>query len=94
MTTAYASGRYFMQISEPANTPDRVFRVMVLEKFNMSLGSGLSKLASKVFCIDQLSNVNDFILLGTLSGVEIGVSFASVSHQKGGVTAAMGILNE
>ena len=70
------------------------FRASVLKKFNMSLGNGLSKLAGKVFRIGHLGDFNDLMLLGTLSGVEMGLSLANIPHQKGGVDAAMLLLNE
>ena len=70
------------------------FRASVLEKFNMSLGNGLSKLAGRVFRIGHLGDFNDLMLLGTLSGVEMGLSLADIPHQKGGVDAAMLLLNE
>ena len=70
------------------------FRAEVLKKFNMSLGNGLSKLAGKVFRIGHLGDFNDLMLLGTLSGVEMGLSLADIPHQKGGVDAAMLMLNE
>ena len=70
------------------------FRKGVLKKFNMSLGNGLSKLAGKVFRIGHLGDFNDLMLLGTLSGVEMGLSLADIPHQKGGVDAAMSVLND
>ena len=70
------------------------FRASVLKKFNMSLGNGLSKLAGKVFRIGHLGDFNDLMLLGTLSGVEMGLSLADIPHQKGGVDAAMSVLND
>src|SRR5262249_47612290 len=48
------------------------FRKTVLEAFDMSLGSGLSRLAGKVFRIGHLGHFNDLMLAGTLSGVEMG----------------------
>ena len=68
------------------------FRAGVLQNFNMSLGNGLAKLAGKVFRIGHLGDFNDLMLLGTLSGVEMGLSLANIPHQKGGVDAAMNIL--
>ena len=67
------------------------FRAGVLENFNMSLGNGLAKLAGKVFRIGHLGDFNDLMLLGTLSGVEMGLSLANIPHQKGGVDAAMNL---
>jgi alanine-glyoxylate transaminase / serine-glyoxylate transaminase / serine-pyruvate transaminase len=68
------------------------FREMVLERFNLSLGSGLTKLRDKVFRIGHLGDFNELMLLGTLSGVEMGLEIAGVPHKKGGVAAAMDYL--
>jgi len=65
------------------------FRKVVLENFNMSLGSGLGKIANKVFRIGHLGDFNDLMLCGTLCGVEMGLGLAGVPHKKGGVAAAM-----
>jgi alanine-glyoxylate transaminase/serine-glyoxylate transaminase/serine-pyruvate transaminase len=65
------------------------FRKVVLERYNMSLGSGLGKIANKVFRIGHLGDFNDLTLLGTLCGVEMGLGLAGVPHRKGGVAAAM-----
>jgi len=63
-------------------------RKVILENFNMSLGNGLSKLAGKVFRIGHLGDFNDLMLMGTLSGIEMGLSLAGVPHQKGGAARA------
>jgi alanine-glyoxylate transaminase/serine-glyoxylate transaminase/serine-pyruvate transaminase len=55
----------------------------------MSLGSGLSKVAGKVFRIGHLGECNELTLLGALSGVEMGLEVAGVPHRAGGVDAAM-----
>ncbi len=68
------------------------FRELVLERFNLSLGSGLSKLRDKVFRIGHLGDFNDLMLAGTLAGVEMGLDLASVPHKQGGVDAAMDYL--
>jgi alanine-glyoxylate transaminase / serine-glyoxylate transaminase / serine-pyruvate transaminase len=65
------------------------FRKVVLENFNMSLGSGLSKVAGKVFRIGHLGDFNDLTLMGTLAGVEMGLGLAGVPLRKEGVQAAM-----
>jgi len=67
-------------------------RKIILENFNMSLGNGLSKLAGKVFRIGHLGDFNDLMLMGTLSGIEMGLSLAGVPHQKGGLDRASAIL--
>jgi alanine-glyoxylate transaminase/serine-glyoxylate transaminase/serine-pyruvate transaminase len=68
------------------------FRRVVLTHFDMSLGSGLSKLTGKIFRIGHLGDFNDLMLMGTLSGVEMGLELAGVPHQKGGAQAAMATL--
>ena len=72
---------------------DRV-RKVVLEAFDMSLGTGLGKLAGKVFRIGHLGDFNDLTLMGTLAGVEMGLALAGVPAKKEGVQAAMGYLAE
>jgi alanine-glyoxylate transaminase/serine-glyoxylate transaminase/serine-pyruvate transaminase len=61
----------------------------VLEHFDMSLGSGLSKVADRIFRIGNLGDFNDLMLMGTLSGVEMGLELAGVPHAAGGARAAM-----
>ena len=70
------------------------FRAITLERFNMSLGNGLGKVADKVFRIGYLGDFNELMLLGTLAGVEMGLGLAGVPHQKGGVQAAMDYLEQ
>ena len=72
---------------------DRV-RKTVLEAFDMSLGTGLGKLAGKVFRIGHLGDFNDLTLAGTLAGVEMGLALAGVPVKKEGVHAAMDYLTE
>lgn len=67
-------------------------RQVILSNFDMSLGAGLSKLARRVFRIGHLGHFNDLMLMGTLSGVEMGLRFAVVPHKPGGVAAAMNSL--
>jgi len=67
-------------------------RAVILEKFNMSLGTGLTKVKGKVFRIGHLGDFNDLTLMGTLAGVEMGLALAGVPHRAGGVQAAMDVL--
>lgn len=68
------------------------FRKLVLEKYNMSLGTGLNKLQGWVFRIGHLGHFNDLMLLGTLGGVEMGFTAAGIPHERGGVQAAIDYL--
>jgi alanine-glyoxylate transaminase/serine-glyoxylate transaminase/serine-pyruvate transaminase len=65
------------------------FRKVVVDRFNMALGSGLGKVADKVFRIGHLGDFNDLMLAGTLCGVEMGLAVAGVPHRQGGAVAAM-----
>ena len=67
-------------------------RQIVLERFDMSLGTGLGKWKGRVFRIGHLGDFNDLMLAGTLSGVEMGLAAAGVPHRDGGVTAALAYL--
>ncbi|WP_433873384.1 pyridoxal-phosphate-dependent aminotransferase family protein [Saccharopolyspora sp. CA-218241] len=68
------------------------FREVVLARFDMSLGAGLSRLAGRVFRIGHLGAFNDLSLLGALGGVEAGLRSAGVPHRSGGATAAIAAL--
>jgi alanine-glyoxylate transaminase/serine-glyoxylate transaminase/serine-pyruvate transaminase len=68
------------------------FRKVVLETFDMSLGTGLGKIKGRAFRIGHIGHFNDLMLMGTLSGVEMGLDLAKVPHRSGGVNAAMEVL--
>ena len=70
------------------------YRKIVLDNFNMSLGTGLNKIAGKVFRIGHLGDTNELTIMGALTGVEMGFDLAGVPHKKGGVAAAMSYLTE
>jgi alanine-glyoxylate transaminase/serine-glyoxylate transaminase/serine-pyruvate transaminase len=70
------------------------YRAVVLDKFDMSLGTGLAKLKGRVFRIGHLGHFNDLTLMGTLAGVEMGFDLANVPHKQGGVMAAMESLRD
>ena len=76
----------------PAGHDADRLRAAILERFDMSLGMGLGRLAGKVFRIGHLGDFNDLTLMGTLAGVEMGLSLAAVPHRKGGAQAAMDYL--
>ena len=69
-------------------------RKVILEAYDMSLGTGLGRLAGRIFRIGHLGDFNDLALMGTLAGVEMGLSLAGVPHRKGGAQAAMDYLGE
>jgi alanine-glyoxylate transaminase/serine-glyoxylate transaminase/serine-pyruvate transaminase len=70
---------------------DKVRRI-ILERFDMSLGAGLGKLAGRVFRIGHLGDFNDLTLAGTLSGVQMGLELAGVPVDPAGLQAALEVL--
>jgi alanine-glyoxylate transaminase/serine-glyoxylate transaminase/serine-pyruvate transaminase len=68
-------------------------RKLILERFDMSLGTGLGKLKGKIFRIGHLGDFNDLMLAGTLCGVEMGLGLAGVPFSRGGVAAALDYLS-
>ena len=78
----------------PDNKDADQLRKVILENFNMSLGNGLSKLKGKVFRIGHLGDLSDLSLLGTLSGVEMGLDLMSIPFQRGGVEKAREYLKD
>ncbi|MDB5602388.1 MAG: aminotransferase class, partial [Xanthobacteraceae bacterium] len=85
--------KYYSPVLTAVLVPDGhsadVLRRVVLEHFDMSLGTGLTKLAGKVFRIGHLGDTNDLTVLGALTGVEMGLGLAGIPHREGGVQAAM-----
>jgi alanine-glyoxylate transaminase/serine-glyoxylate transaminase/serine-pyruvate transaminase len=80
-------------LTPPGQDADRV-RTVILEAFDLSLGTGLGKLSGKVFRIGHLGDFNDLMLAGTLAGVEMGLALAGVLQQGEGVRAALDYLGE
>jgi len=76
----------------PAGHDADRLRKIILDAFDMSLGTGLTKLSGKVFRIGHLGDFNDLTLMGTLAGVEMGLELAGVPFKKEGAAAAMSYL--
>jgi aspartate aminotransferase-like enzyme len=76
----------------PSRHDADVFRSVVLETYNMSLGARLAKLAGKVFWIGHLGECNDPILIAALSRVGMGLAAASIPHLTWGMSAGMASL--
>jgi alanine-glyoxylate transaminase/serine-glyoxylate transaminase/serine-pyruvate transaminase len=67
-------------------------RAAALERYDLSLGTGLGRLKGQAFRIGHLGDFNALMLMGTLAGVEMALRAAGVPHQGGGVDAAMDAL--
>jgi alanine-glyoxylate transaminase/serine-glyoxylate transaminase/serine-pyruvate transaminase len=70
------------------------FRGTALDRFDVSLGTGLSKVAGKVFRIGHLGDTNDLTIVATLAGVEMALGLCGVPHKAAGVAAAMAYFTE
>lgn len=86
----------FSPVLTAVRVPDGVdadqLRSVILEQCDISLGNGLSKVQGKVFRIGHLGDINDATLLGTLSGIEMGLHLAGVPHNTGGAQQALDYL--
>ncbi len=67
-------------------------RQLILDRYNMSLGAGLGRLAGRVFRIGHLGDLSDLSLAGALCGVEMGLAGAGVPISRGGVGSALDYL--
>ena len=67
-------------------------RALILDRYNMSLGAGLGRLAGQAFRIGHLGDLNDLTLAGTLCGVEMGLAATGVPIAGEGVAAALDYL--
>ena len=69
-----------------------VLRKHALEKFNLSLGTGLGKLKGKIFRIGHLGDCNELSLMAALSGVEMSLGAMGYKPKESGVVAAQDFL--
>jgi alanine-glyoxylate transaminase/serine-glyoxylate transaminase/serine-pyruvate transaminase len=76
-------------VAMPAGHDADAFRKLVLDRFDLSLGTGLGKLKGRIFRIGHIGDFNDLMLAGTLAGVEMGLALAGVPFRRGGVAAAL-----
>jgi alanine-glyoxylate transaminase/serine-glyoxylate transaminase/serine-pyruvate transaminase len=78
----------------PAGHEADAFRQVVLDRFDLSLGTGLGKWKGRIFRIGHLGDINDLMLIGALGGIEMGLALSGVPHEPGGVRAAMDALSQ
>ncbi|MGW5114238.1 pyridoxal-phosphate-dependent aminotransferase family protein [Streptomyces noursei] len=65
------------------------FRATVLDRYDMSLGNGLGRLAGRVFRIGHLGQLSDLQLAGALAGVQMGLAAHGFPADPAGLTAAL-----
>jgi alanine-glyoxylate transaminase/serine-glyoxylate transaminase/serine-pyruvate transaminase len=85
------SGSLTAVLMPAGHDADKV-RAIILERFDMSLGAGLGKLAGRIFRIGHLGHFNDLALAGTLAGVQMGLELAGVPVNPAGLNAALDVL--
>jgi alanine-glyoxylate transaminase/serine-glyoxylate transaminase/serine-pyruvate transaminase len=89
-------GRYSNSVTAvlmPEGLSAEVVRQTARNRFNVSLGGGLGRLSGKIFRIGHLGDLNEPMLLGALSAVEMALRINQIPHGRGGVEAAMAYLS-
>lgn len=79
-------------IAVPEGMDADLLRKHALEKFNLSLGTGLGKIKGKAFRIGHLGDCNDLSLMAALSGVEMSLGAMGYKPKASGVVAAQEFL--
>jgi alanine-glyoxylate transaminase/serine-glyoxylate transaminase/serine-pyruvate transaminase len=67
-------------------------RGLILDRFDMSLGTGLGRLVGRVFRIGHLGSTNDLTIAAALAGVQMGLRLAGVPAAGAGLEAALDVL--
>ena len=78
----------------PAGHDGDALRRLILDRFNMSLGTGLGRLKGRAFRMGHLGDFNELMLIAMLGGVEMGMALAGVPHRAGGLEEAMNYLTK
>lgn len=88
----YSGSLTAVLVPEGFNADD--LRATILDRFDMSLGAGLSRLSGKVFRIGHLGAFEDLTLIGTLGGVQMGLNLSGIPIKQDGLEAAMAVLEQ
>ena len=81
-------------IMVPAGYDSDNLRKIILDNYDMSLGTGLAKIKGKVFRIGHLGDFNDLMLAGALAGVEMGLKQSGIPFKPGGIMKALDFLSK
>jgi alanine-glyoxylate transaminase/serine-glyoxylate transaminase/serine-pyruvate transaminase len=77
-------------------TPEGVdadaLRKLILERYNLSLGTGLGKIKGRVFRIGHMGDCNTLSLLAAINGCEMGMKAFGIKLKGSGVLAAQELL--
>lgn len=73
----------------PDGSDAEAVRRTARQRYNVSLGGGLGKLGGRVFRIGHMGDLNEPMVLGALTAVEMSLRSSGIPHGRGGVEAAM-----
>jgi alanine-glyoxylate transaminase/serine-glyoxylate transaminase/serine-pyruvate transaminase len=76
----------------PQGVDADALRKLILERYNLSLGTGLGKIKGRVFRIGHLGDCNALTLLAAISGCEMGMKAFGIKLKGSGVLAAQELL--
>ena len=88
----YSSSLTAVLVPEGYDADD--LRKIILDNYDMSLGTGLTKLKGKIFRIGHLGDFNELMLAGTLAGIEMGLKKSKIPFKPGGIMAALDYLSK
>jgi alanine-glyoxylate transaminase/serine-glyoxylate transaminase/serine-pyruvate transaminase len=76
----------------PQGVDADALRRLILERYNLSLGTGLGKVKGKVFRIGHLGDCNSLTMLAAISGCEMGMKAFGIKLKGSGIQAAQEVL--
>jgi alanine-glyoxylate transaminase / serine-glyoxylate transaminase / serine-pyruvate transaminase len=85
--SAYSNVLTAILLPEGINADE--LRKTILTHYDLSLGTGLSKVSGRVFRIGHLGDTNELTIIAALAAVEMGLKRIGIAHQAGGVGVAM-----
>lgn len=76
----------------PQGVDADALRKLILERYNLSLGTGLGKVKGRLFRIGHMGDCNALSLLAAISGCEMGMKAFGIKLKGSGVLAAQELL--
>ena len=76
----------------PEGVDANALRKLILDRYNLSLGTGLGRLQGRVFRIGHLGDCNELSLMAAISGCEMGLQAFGIKLKASGVIAAQELL--
>lgn len=76
----------------PQGVDADALRKLILERYNLSLGTGLGKVKGRVFRIGHLGDCNTLSLMAAISGCEMGMKAMGIKLKGSGIVAAQEVM--